>query len=887
MKISIIYKINIAFLITFVVISLFIVPMAIKIFENDYISHENEKMIGCLSQFRKGLDFLIDNLDVTVTDWATWDDLYHYAMNKNDSFIEDNLYPEALKKFGIHLVIILDKNGEVVYKTLFDTKKIQIIKVDDITISGLVNDIRLANAENPNGIKGITNFNQDVMLFSCRPIITSKGEGPPMGFFIMGRFFKDNVDNQLYKLTYLKTDLTDIESFLKTKKNVRIYDIINSKNAYIELFDNLINGYSILNDPFNRPAAVFKIAGPLSIYKRGIYAIKLFIVMFLVIIIASLIINLFYINNLFIKRLFTIFNIIKNISGSYETGSNFSVSGNDELSELAIEINLMLKKIKDSFDELEKSRVLLKIKAEDADSANRVKSRFLAIISHEIRTPLNSIIGFCDLMNDTPLDKEQKKMMNFIIISGKLLLNLLNNLLDFSKIEANKLTIENLEFNIIDIVVEVRNILLASAYNKKNKLNYNIDAKINFFIFGDMLRLRQVIMNLTSNALKFTEHGIIIINIEALSETSEEAVIKIAVEDNGIGIAPDKINNIFSPFEQADDMIFHKYGGTGLGLAISNELVKLMGGEKIFVNSVENKGSIFYFIIVFKKGGLLPVINRATVADDMFIKKLICDNIKILFADDDEFNRELGLRILGSAGCKVTVVCDGKEALQKIENEKYDIILLDVQMPVINGIQVARTLREKNLDVPIIAVTASVLKEIYDECKNAGINTVVSKPINANELITEVIRLIPPASPAIQTSDNSTEKVIEKIVREEQRGEKRTPLVFNYDKTLLNMGGQKLLLANMVNRFNSSWRDYLDDIETAYNTNELEKLKFCAHKFKGFALMAGAERLGDTLFNLEKTVKNNNKFAAGQLINDLKIELENYILAINELNLEK
>ncbi len=875
-------------MVTFFVISLFIVPIAIKIFADDYIAHENEKMVNCLSRFRKGLDFFVDSLDATSSDWAAWDDLYYYVKNKNNDFIEKNIYPAVFKKFGVHFIMIFDSTGEIVFADLYNDDISKKIEIDKSAAADFIKKIMSSGTGvQMRSLKGVSGFQEDIMLFACRPILTSEAKGTPAGRFIMGRYFKNQLLDQLFKLTFLKTDLINIERFINIKENVSVYNQIKSQGAYIEITKDLIKGYSFLYDPYNRPAAVFKITNQLTIYGRGIYAVKIFIIIFFIIIIISLIINYFIINKLFIKRIMKIYNKIKNISGSSGSETNAAIPSSDELSELASEINYTLHKIKTSFEELERSRALLEIKAAEADSASRLKSRFLAVISHEIRTPMNSVIGFCDLMSDTPLDSEQKKMLSHIKISGKLLLNLLNNLLDFSKIEANKLTIENLEFNIYDMVIEVYEMLIISAYNKKNELKYSIDDKIKYYLYGDMLKLRQVLMNLAGNAVKFTDNGLIMIRIEMLSETSEEIEVKISVEDNGIGIAPDKISNIFSPFIQAEKMINRKYGGTGLGLSIANELVKLMGGDKISVNSVENKGSLFYFVIKFKKGDLLPVKNNSSHYAEKKCKKIIGGHIKILFADDDDFNRELGLKTLGSAGCEVTAVRDGKEVLEKVEIEKYDIIIIDVQMPIVNGIQATKALREKGVNIPVIAVTAFVFKEVQDECLNAGINAVISKPINSDELIDEIIRLVPRALVEFKTRDDFAIKTGagEEIIKTEEPpslSKKRAPMIFNYEKTLLNIGKSEQLLITLINRFKNSYMEYLGDIEAANNAGDIEKLGFYAHKFKGFALIAGAEKLGGALGELEKAAKKND-LTAGRLLETVKKELECYLQAINEL----
>ncbi len=894
MKLSINVKIIIIFFLTFVIISSFMVPIIIKIFSDDYISHEKEIMVERLSQFRKSVDYIIDNLDFTTNDWATWDDLYNFTKKQNNSFVEENLYSGAVEKLGIHLFMVIDNTGQIIYSTCFDDKNFEKVRTDDTIHNFFLSGEKIIGLNSKvNIVKGVMSFKGNMLLFASRPILKNKADGAPAGALIMGKFFKGDILKQIHRLTSLNVDLIDIETLANMKGNYNIFEIIKSEGAYIEIKDEVINGYSFLKDPYDKPAHGFKISRALIIYKRGFYVVRYFITVYFLIIVVSLFAGFFFIKKLFIERLLTIHSKIK-ASYNHEIELKLPVDGDDEISELAVEMNTMLVKISTTINELEDSRELLKRKVDEANSANRLKSRFLAVMSHEIRTPMNSVIGFCEMLNKTNLNFEQKKMLNNVRTSGKLLNNLLNNLLDFSKIEANKITIDNIEFSLLNIIFEVNESMLISAQNKNNELVCNVDPKMAYYLFGDPLRIRQVILNLVSNAIKFTENGNVNICVDVLSETDLESKVKISVKDNGIGIKKENHAKIFSPFVQAEDAIVRKFGGTGLGLAISNELVKLMGGEKIILESAEGAGSDFYFIINFKKGALFSEKELINSSNELIKELHITNNMRILYADDDLLNRELGYKLLLSAGFDVCVVNNGKEALAKVESEKYNIVLLDVQMPEVDGIEAARIMRKNGISLPIIAVTASVTYETRVECFDAGMNSIISKPLNVDAFLKEIsgFLLAPPDNNGKCFAQNDSARSEKVDFYESARAgndkvnafiDEDEPYICNYKKALQNMGGNKQLLDKVIVRFFESQKQYLRDFDNAFSNNDVKKLGFNAHKLKGLLLTIGAQRLVELLLKLEAMGKKGDISHAGELIEEVKTEIALYSEKIKKI----
>jgi PAS domain S-box-containing protein len=377
---------------------------------------------------------------------------------------------------------------------------------------------------------------------------------------------------------------------------------------------------------------------------------------------------------------------------------------------------------------------------EKAEAANKAKSDFLANMSHEIRTPLNGIVGFTDLLLKMNFDKDQSEYLSMVNESANTLMDIINNILDFSKIEAGKLELDFEEIDLHELSHQIINLFKHEANYKKIDLIVNIDAKVPQYIIGDSIRLKQIVLNLLSNAMKFTFSGHIKLNLDLVEEKERFSKIKFSVKDTGIGIKIKNQKKIFQSFVQADSTTSRKYGGTGLGLAISNQLLGLKKSE-LKLNSTFGEGSDFFFTIEFekvnKKEEKMPFIPEIKVKNKKENSKRH-PNLKILIAEDNKINMLLAKTLVKNLFEKCTIIeaTNGYEAVQKVQRTIPDIVLMDIQMPILNGYDATLEIKKINecSHIPIIALTAGVLNGEKERCLEHGMSDYIAKPIVQSEL---------------------------------------------------------------------------------------------------------------------------------------------------------
>lgn len=370
---------------------------------------------------------------------------------------------------------------------------------------------------------------------------------------------------------------------------------------------------------------------------------------------------------------------------------------------------------------------------EQAEESSLAKEAFLANMSHEIRTPMNAILGMCQQLKKTELSKNQRFYLETVNSAAENLLVVINDILDITKIEAGKLDLEHIGFRLNEVLARVTQVMSHKAQEKGVQLSFCVDGSIHPVLKGDPYRLNQVLLNLVGNALKFTPKGSVLIECRASGPLNigDTQCIRINVKDTGIGIEQQFIDRLFDKFSQEDKSVTRKYGGTGLGMSICKQLIELMNGT-IRVHSRKGEGTEMILTIPFDRGRESDLKQK----EENNVDPAIFRGKKILLVEDNEINRLVAVTVLGSYGAVISEAVNGAEALVALEKDNYDLVLMDVQMPVMDGLEATQRIRaELKSNIPIIAFTANAIKGEIDKCHAAGMNDYVSKPFEENKLI--------------------------------------------------------------------------------------------------------------------------------------------------------
>ncbi|CAN1209121.1 hypothetical protein TUMEXPCC7403_02790 [Tumidithrix helvetica PCC 7403] len=542
---------------------------------------------------------------------------------------------------------------------------------------------------------------------------------------------------------------------------------------------------------------------------------------------------------------------------------------------------------------------------EEAETATRAKSEFLANMSHEIRTPMNGVLGMAQLLSATSLTDEQKDFVKTIQDSGDALLILINDILDFSKIESGKLELVEETIVLEDILTSACNLLKSQAQDKEIALNYSTDPNLPVAIAGDGSRLRQILLNLVGNAIKFTQQGSVSISVSSRSllDDRNQCELMFLVRDSGIGIERDRIDKLFQPFTQADASISRKYGGTGLGLAISRSLVELMGGT-IWVESlgsvggnpplnwhsdrmnspVNEQGSVFYFTMVAAVISEIEQIpktsNSLTPIDPTMAERL---PLQILLVEDSPINQKLAAYMFKKLGYRLDLAHNGFECIQMLKAQSYEVILMDMQMPVMDGLTATEVIRDqlKHPSQPwIIAMTANAMPEDRQKCMDAGMNDYISKPIR----VEEIIRALTLSFQNIKAQNLQIEKGLSDLSQPLEVTEKAIDM--SYFRTLYVIDKEENLSIDelheifglIVNDANTSFQA----LQLAMSQHNVAQIAFHAHSLKSLSAMFRAIALIELCIELEKTAKSGEILYKVEWWQNFVLEYERFVWALKQ-----
>ncbi|KGF72200.1 hypothetical protein DO97_11660 [Neosynechococcus sphagnicola sy1] len=587
---------------------------------NRYQQVEEQEMRLNVIRTLEALQNELETLQVTSTDYSAWDDTYDFMETPSQEYLVSNYTYLTIVQLQLNLLLLVSSNGRVVFSKALNMKQ-QEVSAPQLPVI----------LDHP--IQGIILLDHP-MLVVATPILTSDNKGPQKGWVVMGRYLDSTAVNKLAKLTQLSLNIYDLKQLppdlqpiwthLKNQNRhapqSNAKESQNAQNAMViqPLNDQAIAGYTLVNNIEGQPALLLQIQGPRPIYQQAQVSLQFLAVSLLVVGLGLTITVLVLLEKVVLSRLTQLHTFVSSVSADGDLSVRIEIPGQDELAQFGNTMNTMLTTLQQTQEDLQQARIA-------AEVANHAKSEFLATMSHEIRTPMNAVIGLTAVLLNTATDGQQRELLATIHSSGESLLTIINDILDFSKIESGEMTLEAHPFELSRCVQECLNLFVRQAAEKGLTLTSEIDPLVPTWIMGDRIRLRQILVNLLNNAIKFTPTGEIAITVNARpiqpppfnnrDETAAEPVpqeplleadrkltgetyeLKFAVRDTGIGIPLEQMPRLFKPFSQGDASTTRKYGGTGLGLVICQRLCDLMQG-RIWVESQVGNGSTFWFTMV-------------------------------------------------------------------------------------------------------------------------------------------------------------------------------------------------------------------------------------------------------------------------------------------------
>ncbi len=669
-------------------------------------------------------------------------------------------------------------------------------------------------------------------------------------------------DNNTANLTFNSAEEAEISlSSLKANKNILAACIYDANNKILATYQQEANQnfkfakiFSYTDGYKPNDGKMLEVYRPIKLKEELIGSVfvasdlkeldqrtRKFILTSFIILLFSLLVS--YLITLKIQRVISdpileLAKVEKEISENHDYSIRISDDRKDELGSLTRAFNEML-------DQIERQNIEL-VKAKDvAVQSEKAKESFLANMSHEIRTPLNAILGLSELMNQGKVDVTHKRYLEGITSSGEQLMSIVNDILDFSKIQAGKFTFEKIGFNVSKVVENILNTFTFRLKEKNLFLEFEVEESIPPVIIGDPVRLIQILTNLINNAIKFTNNGSIKVNCKLNKWSAERVIIEFSVTDSGIGIAEDKLDHIFNSFTQADTTTSRVYGGTGLGLAICKNLVELQGG-KIGVKSEINKGSQFFFTIPFKEG-TPEDLKHNTPEQETHVE---LDGMHILCVDDYTMNQTLVITMLEKYNITVDVASNGQEGVEKLLKNSYDAILMDIQMPVMDGIQASEKIRtledEAKRTVPIIALTANAIKGEEKKFFDAGMDDYLLKPFKIRELVSKLSKYY---TPKLTEGEIKTLPSIQK--------EKEMIPSSNLNITALKdlTGDDEKLIHLMLTQLSKELPEFCSQILDAAETNTLSVVKEVLHKMKPATAYIGLHKTFEQISIVEETIE--------------------------------
>ena len=699
--------------------------------ERQLLEVESRDGFARLNDVHQALRQLEEELAATTTDWSQWDATYAYTTHRERNFAIDNFDPGTIARLRLSFIVIIDEHGRPLFAHGVSSDGSKLIEAPSQIVQLAEGKGLLSGATDPTRtVSGLVSANGTTYLVSSQPVLISNPDMPPGGRMVMGRSMDQFVMPALRRLTGEQLRLaTDDENFDAHQTRVE------SAGDVLLSHEDRVSGLTSLVDPWGRAVARVHVEMPRSMQATLRDARHYLLWVTLIVGVVFFTLAALLLRHWLVRPIERLAVSAMRLGQLGEPSARIEPpSSLHELASLTSAINSML-------GQLENQRTMMRDR-DAAVEANRLKSEFLATMSHEIRTPMNGVLGMCELLQRTDLSPRQRHLSDTILRSARSLLGIVNDVLDFSKIESGKLELENAPFSPAELMQSVTAPFLAAAQTKNLEFNVRMEAGVPAMVSADALRLRQVLNNLLSNAIKFTQRGSVSISCAATC-TQDLVHLHFVVADTGIGIDATAHTRVFDPFAQAKPDTSRRFGGTGLGLAIVRRLVELMNGS-IELQSSPGNGSSFSLTI--------PVLPISASNSDAHLHQETGAHLRIgymphvLLAEDNEVNREVFAEMLQHIGCRVTAVANGAMAVAAAATSTFDAILMDCQMPVMDGHAATQRLRSNECGSLrrsfIVALTADATQENRQRCLDAGMDTVITKPVSQSTLRDVILRAV-------------------------------------------------------------------------------------------------------------------------------------------------
>ncbi|HKQ83833.1 MAG TPA: ATP-binding protein [Steroidobacteraceae bacterium] len=691
---------------------------------------------GRLDGLQRAVALVADDLQSSASDWSNWDDSYDYVQTRNPDFIATNVDPQSLTRLRLNLFVMLDERGDVAHASVQPEPLAPLAPAPEDLVERLSRDPLLLPRNT--SFTGLVTSSQGVYLVSSFPVHSSQPSSPAKGRLIMGRLISAVVPT-IARITTVDVDLlapgvdTTLDGAAVHRRGVHTLHAVD---------DDHLEVYTQLHGPHGETAAVLhavikrQLQGTLTHAQHWLLALTVLIALL------CCVLSILYIERKVVRPITGLARQLEAVAEAPDTLPRVEpMDTAAELTVLSYSINDMLSRIE--------AEQHLRREHDAVVRANQLKSEFLATMSHEIRTPMNGVLGMCELLQRTELDARQRRLADTILRSGRALLCMLNDVLDYSKIEAGKIELVPAEFVIAELIESVAATFGAEAQKKHLLLHAEIAADVPTRAIGDQQRLRQVLLNLVSNAIKFTHAGKVQISCTVEDFGAEYVGLRFDVSDSGVGIPLSAQARIFEPFVQAHHGDRQAQGGTGLGLAIARRLVLAMGGE-ISLHSRPDTGSTFSFTVELERAAS-QVAHEQEAAMATGMRFANAASPRILLVEDNAVNREVMCSMLEQMNCTVTAVENGAQAVEACTHSVYDMVMMDCEMPVMDGHAATREIRdiERALcrpEVPIVAVTANVTSANQQRCFESGMSVFITKPVSQARLTLLLTQLFRGAS---------------------------------------------------------------------------------------------------------------------------------------------